>query len=153
MQKTLIAVQATKRRGKTQSIALAHQKLLEQGAEVMRRPIALRGRCLDVRQAILKIDGVLVGFASSGDDHEKLKKDLTALFVAECSVIVCATHTSTSESARAMRRFAEEHGYNVVPLAKERSAVIHEGRDNANFAERIISEIRQAIEDALSAAA
>jgi len=146
MQKTLIALQATKDRGKTQTIGIAYKRLLQQGAEIVRQP--LRTRSTDVRQAILEINGVQVGFASSGDTAKRLEEDLAPLLVGECSVIVCATHTSRSETVMVVERLALEHGYKIVPIKKERAALVDAERANQEMADEIIGQVQKAIEQA-----
>jgi hypothetical protein len=144
MQKTVIALQGASNRGKTESIRLAYERLLQQGAEVIRYP--LRSRSRDVRQAILGIDGVKVGFASSGDTVKRLEEDLPPLCAAECSVIVCATHTSRSETVSYVERLALEHAYQVVAIKKERAALVNAERANLETADAIIRQVRTAIE-------
>ena len=144
MHKTLIALQGTKDRGKTKTIRIAYERLKQQGAEIVRQP--LRTRSKDVRQAILEIDGVQVGFASSGDTAKRVEEDLAPLLAAECGVIICATHTSRSETAVVVERLRREHDYKVVPIIKGRAALVDAERANEEMADEIIRQARKAIE-------
>ena len=146
MQRTIVALQGASNKGKTESIRLAYERLLEEGAKVIRHPRRTITR--DVRQAILEIDGVQIGFASAGDAVKVLERDLPPLFEAECSVILCARHTPRSETFAFVERLALQYGYQIVPIKKERVAFVNAERANLETADSIVRQIRAAIEAA-----
>ena len=112
MQKTMIALWGISELGKSTTIRLAYDDLRKDLPEedIVKSPGRTR-KNLNVNGAILKIDGVLVGFASQGDNPEVLEKFLMPLIAAGCVVIVCATHTRRSET------------YDLVPPAGRRAYV------------------------------
>src|SRR5438067_1440145 len=109
MQKTIIALWGAGRLGKSTTIRLAYEELknhgsvIEPGDRANNRPSGPP----EVKGAILKIDGVLVGFTSPGDDEEWVEWFVKRLIDAGCKVIVCATR-SKGGSVTVLERLASE---------------------------------------------
>jgi hypothetical protein len=144
MQNTIIAVRGVGNAGKTTSVRLAYQTLRAEAAEI--RPPRLRSH-VEVRGAILIIDGVLVGFASAGDIVANLEEDLDLLRREGCTVIVCTARDS-GKTPPFLERFASSARppFRVLWLRKIRSGgVEHRDRDNRRTADEIIAAVRRAI--------
>jgi hypothetical protein len=140
MQRTIIAICGPSNVGKTTTICLAYQRLLEEGKQINPG----RRTRKEVGGAILEIDGVTVGFASQGDVERMLQANLEPLLAAECDVIVCACHTSRSRTHMVVERLTGD--FRVVWIEKRRAALVNAERANQECAEEIIKQVRAAIE-------
>ena len=152
MHNTIIAVRGVGNTGKTTSVRLAYQTLKGEGTE--RRPPRL-GSYVEVRGAILVVDGMLVGFASAGDIVTNLEEDLDLLKREGCAVIVCTTRDS-GKTPPFVERFASsaQPPFRVIPIRKDTSGAIeHQESDNRRTADQIIAAVRRAIASAKPEAA
>lgn len=143
MKKTIIALRGVSNMGKTTTIRLAYEDLKQQFLCVSSGRSARK----EIKGAILKINGLKIGFASSGDTPHILEKNLVPLIADGCVVIVCATHTSRSRTVDIVECLAAEHGFDVVWIEKDDKQTDHL-RANQQKADEIITEIHQAIERA-----
>jgi hypothetical protein len=130
MQRTVIALRGKSNSGKSSTIRLAYQRLSQEGMRV--RPASTR---MEIRGAILELNGVKVGFVSLGDLAEILEGYFGFLMSEGCVVIVCATRSygGTVEFVQGL-----ESDYNIVWVEKERQAVPDQDRDSREKADEII---------------
>lgn len=136
MQRQVIALSGIRDCGKTTTIRLAY-RILQQEGEVVQPPNA---RAKKETTAILKIDGVKVGFTSIGDIHQVLDRNLTRLVEAGCTVIVCAAHTYGG-TVEAVEHLAPP--FEIDWIEKERDADHDEA--NQRIADEIVAKIREAV--------
>lgn len=142
MEKTIIAVWGVSDKGKTTAIRLAYEDLRAQFPSLNPGRRALK----EVRGAILDINGVKVGFESSGDKPEILEENIPPLIDAECLVIVCATHTRRSRTVDVVERLAAQHGYEIEWVEKPGDQDHEAG--NRQKADEIIAKVHLAVERA-----
>lgn len=138
MQRTIIALWGVGGIGKTTTIRQHVYDVLATQYECLDRG----HQCItEVKAAILEIDGVKVGFNSAGDTPRIVEKLLKELIDAGCDIIVCATHTSRSETSKIVQHLAEDSDPPYTPVW------IEKGGRNANQvdADSIIAEIHKAI--------
>lgn len=129
--------------GKTTTICFAYEELAREF------PCVTLGRPArkEVKGAVLDIDGVKVGFASSGDNPHILEENLEPLIALGCVIIICATHTPRSKTVDVVQRLAEEHGFGIVWIEKHDDEGDHAG-GNRHKAREIIAELHKAVERA-----
>jgi hypothetical protein len=135
--------------GKTGTIRLVFGRLREEGEVIRRRsPRCRRRSTKEVRGAILKIDGVLVGILSVGDWGPAIEPLLQELIDAGCVIIICATHTR-GDTVTTVERLASqaEPPYKVRRIRKERTPTDHD-EGNERKADEIMAAFRQAIAEA-----
>jgi hypothetical protein len=148
MLRTILALRGIADSGKSTTISLVYNHFRQQGAKVIYGGERARRRergPMEVKGAVLEIDGVLVGFASPGDRPDILQPLLEALIKRGCIVIVCATHTrgGTVEVVQELGR----QGFQVEWIEKGRQQADHDG-GNRKKANEIIEKVRKAIENA-----
>jgi molybdopterin-guanine dinucleotide biosynthesis protein len=128
--------------GKSTSIRLAYEQLRDKHADAVVVPskATLRKEV----QAILKINGKLVGIESRGDNAVFVKAALKLFAKQGCAVIVCATRTR-GETDLAVQDFATTNGFKVVPLEKAGVATAEHSAENTKFAKKIAMEVLAAV--------
>ena len=112
MQRTIFALWGLANAGKTTTIRLAYEKLARE--ENVIDPG--RRSKKEVRGAILKIDGIKIGFASQGDRADVLRENIERLIAAGCIIIVCAAHTPRSLTYKVVEQFINE--FEIVFIEK-----------------------------------
>jgi hypothetical protein len=137
MKKTAIALRGKANAGKTTTIRLVYDRLLERGAEVVSNP----PRQKNLRATIVAFDGVKIGFLSIAEMFNGFKKYLDELVGKKCVVIVCSTR-STGETIGIVEGL--EPPYHVVWIEKERMAKGKQAIDDDEKADEIIEEIDNA---------
>lgn len=144
MQPTIIAVQGKCDSGKTTTILIAFEELRKQGRS-KQKSVSGRDSADEVRGDIIEIDGIDVGIISVGDKAANLKKLLRALLNAGCLVIVCATR-SFGDTTTVVDQLADT--CRIVRISKPRMAKAHRESSNRETADRIVSEVKFAIDRA-----
>jgi hypothetical protein len=140
MQRTVIAVWASRNHGKTTTILEVYRRLLQEASH------GSPGHgSKELLAAWLEIDGVKVGFISKGDKPEELKKDFRSLEKARCTVIVCACHTEISLSYQEVVRLASEAEPPFEVVWKEKGWEADHDAGNNRMAEEIIEAVHEAI--------
>jgi hypothetical protein len=147
MRPTLILLQGPQGAGKTTTIRLARDRLLNHPDREVVQEQAGRGR-REIIGGILRVDGVLVGFMTKSEPvmsdtrpDRSLLPVLEELDDAGCRVIVCATRPLRSRSSVTARRFAQERGWRVVRIPKEQGAY-----DDEEVAIEIETEVLNAVD-------
>jgi hypothetical protein len=116
VERTLIVLRGRANSGKTTTINLAWEQLAHlPGVTVLRH----RGGWVEIRGAILEINGVLVGIVSVGDLARLLEGFLDELIARGCVVIVCATRSSGGTVGVIDR--LEQQGWQVMTIEKDRN--------------------------------
>ena len=147
--KRLIALIGRDRTGKNSVIRLALQRLKENGAR-MEDEIWVG---VDV-WAVMSIEGVKVGLATSGDTatgREKtyrLRESLQYLRKAGCHVIICATRTG-GKTVRGVEKFSAADAYEAMWIEKSRLPRTELQESSINSKAR---EVVSAVEASLRAA-
>jgi hypothetical protein len=145
MERTLIALRGWKDSGKSTTLGIAYQELLNSygGREI--RSGRHHADSRDLRGAILEIDRVRVGFVSAGDLARILERCFDLLVREGCLVIVCAAR-SYGESADFVER--QEPDYRVVWIEKARNAAADQDRGNRETAGEMVRAVRSAVRTA-----
>lgn len=105
--KKIIALQAAEKRGKSTTISkLYDELLLENGYEIVRDKFEGYRRGQDLL-AILEKHGKLIGISSKAEPYKLVKKRLTILIKAKCTIIVCACRLWGKGGKRAIQEFTE----------------------------------------------
>jgi hypothetical protein len=147
MLRTLIALWGPSNVGKSETICLVYDLLLQLGARLIgpnRRFTNARTGRSEVCGGILELDGHKIGFASAGNRARILAEDFERLLAEDCTVIVCACHTRGDTVTFVV---SQSPRYEVVWIEQERRPDEAQRRQrNEQNANLIIAEIRQAIE-------
>ncbi|MBI2809162.1 MAG: hypothetical protein HYX68_29620 [Planctomycetes bacterium] len=163
MEKTMIIIRGNPSYGKSAAISFAYEQMIKQMGKACtqvysqgeRRPRKRGSGPPEVWGLILRIDDVLVGFASPGDTPEHLDRCLKPLILRKCLVIVGATRLAPNHPTweRAWELASDNH-FEVVPFYKTAlQADVHTADwqaacDQANqdwAAKEIVPEIWKAI--------
>ncbi len=136
----LLEIQGRQKSGKTETIHLAWDRLLEHSEVQVEMVERGQGR-REIKGGILNIDGVLVDFMSKSEPAEYLLRMLQWLVDAGCQVIVCATHGPRSKSARLVYDFWQNRGWQRKVIEKDQDIY-----DDEEVAERIVAGVLAAVE-------
>jgi hypothetical protein len=145
MRRTVIALQGVQRLGKTATIRLTYRRLLRrQGVREVQEPCTRCSR--EIRDAIVEIAGVRVGFLSKSENRRFMEYHINYLIREGCQVIVCATHVRCDCASVQIVEGLENDGWDLVRIPKERG-FSREEQDliNSNQADEIIRRIYAAI--------
>jgi hypothetical protein len=123
MEKTMIIVRGHPSFGKSAAISYAYEQLKNAGTQILsygeKRLRKRKSGPPEVWGRILRIDDVLVGFASPGDTPEHLDRCLKPLIQRKCLVIVGATRLAPGHPTwRRALELASDHDFQVVRLNK-----------------------------------
>src|SRR4051794_20044590 len=145
MTRTIIGVRGQPNSGKTKAIRLAHEALADEGQNLS---FNTRYDASELKE-VLEIDGVLVGFASAGDNAERLQRTLEFLREHNCRVIVCAARLNRSAqpfhgTIEVVERFGRQSGFKVDWIDKLREQSEYESA-NRDVAEEIVAKVHLAI--------
>jgi hypothetical protein len=145
VRKTIIGVRGRPDSGKTAAITAAYGELSRLGEIIYSNP---RYDATELTE-VLEIEGVIVGFASSGDKPDRLERTLHFLLGYHCVVIVCAARLNRSaepihKTIDVVDQFASENEFRVQWIGKSRNWANRESADRA-VAEEIVAKVREAI--------
>ena len=146
MENSIIALQGRGESGKTTSIGLMYEQLVDHsGFTVIQSNFQSAGANKEFR-AVLKVDGVLVGVTSKGDTYDYVKIDLEFLIEKGCTVIICACRTSDRSRNGNPRRGSnlaidEYTDYMIYRIRKSVSGRVDtEEKNNEKDAERLLKK-------------
>jgi KaiC/GvpD/RAD55 family RecA-like ATPase len=145
MGKTVIAVRGQPDSGKTTTITLAYETLAKGGRSIYSKP---RYDARELKE-VLEIDGVIVGFATSGDKPDRLERTLRFLLEHGCVVIVCAARLNRSgepvhKTIVTVEEFCEENEFELEWFYKVRNRNQAEIA-NSQVAAEVVAKIRRVI--------
>lgn len=151
MRKKIIAVRGKPDSGKTTAITLAHDELARSGRSIYSNP---RYDATELKE-VLEIDGVIVGFASSGDKPDRLERTLRFLLEYDCVVLVCAARLNRSgepahKTIDAVVHFSDDNGFVLEWIDKARDWN-HRDAENSRAGAEIVVKVRKAVRELVPA--
>lgn len=87
--KTILALQAPANRGKTTTIGILYERMINNGYGII---LPKRIRNSHDFSSILQRDGIIIGITTYGDNVAFLRGILNRFSDAQCAIIVCACH-------------------------------------------------------------
>jgi hypothetical protein len=148
MQNMMLALRGPGNSGKTEAIVLVVERLAKYLIEPVKRGYPRRDdsygrpRPPEVRRAILRINDVLVGIASPGDDDKQVKRFVKPLIADGCQVIVCATRTDPSKAMSALKELSKTApGYEIEYIDKKQSSRNAATAENQKMADYIVKRL------------
>lgn len=139
MNKTIIANWGHSKQGKSQTIKLVAELILNKYPNATVTPTEYQGK-KDIK-IIITIGTVKIGIESTGDPNSRLFQSLDEFTNANCDVIICATRTS-GETEKAV--LALQNTYKILWVTNLRSEQFNSTRLNeisANYIVNIFDEI------------
>ena len=151
MQKTVIVVKGETNSGKTSSIKIAYEKLIENERPIQTVEFKFID-CCDFRSVLILLNH-RIGFLSYGDEYKKLKQHITALKESQCSIIICACSVKEmgddeAETCKAISSLEPEYEIKFIdkPRSKHRLKK-YRNAENMSFAEKSYNSIIRAINE------
>ncbi len=135
--KEIIALKGLERSGKTTSIRMAYDMLINRFSSI--KIIYVKPYKKDIT-AVLSINNIVIGIESQGDPNSRLKNSLER-FSNEyrCNIILCATRTK-GETILIVNNMVG-HGYNINWVKKNRSIPLNINIDNKRTASILVDKI------------
>jgi KaiC/GvpD/RAD55 family RecA-like ATPase len=145
MRKTIIAVRGQPDSGKTTAITLAYEELAKTARIIYSNP---RYDATELKE-VFEIDGMILGFASSGDKPDRLERTLRFLLKYDCVVIVCAARLNrcaepVHKTIKAVEQFSEENEFTLEWIDEARDWN-HRNSQNNQLAAKIVAKVKKAI--------
>ena len=142
IKKTVIANKGISHKGKSSTLKLISQVLLNQFPNATTTPtdIDYSG---DVK-VIITIDKIKIGIESQGDPGGRLGKSLDEFAAIPCDIIVCATRTS-GQGVWDVEEMKPQYGYDIIWVANHRSDEKNHDALNQLSAEQIVELIKRLI--------
>lgn len=150
--KPAIALRGGEKVGKSSSIRMAYEMLLEQHPNLIIKEKLHRGK-KDI-SVIIIIKGVLIGIESQGDPNKRdlsgkyrLAKSLETFKEKNCDLILCAARASGTNRTKPVEEVEKlEPEYSITWLQKKRAqSEVVIGNENRAMAEKLFSELRKYI--------
>lgn len=134
--------------GKTSTLKEIHKKFCENHNA---KSIILNSRLKTEILRKVVVNGKSIGFASNGDDAERIKKDLNELINNGCQIIVSAVRVpdgGIQAQKAAFEEIAKSNSYEIKPFDIERVPPKENDSSKAiktDLAQKILAELEDAI--------
>ena len=138
----IIALRGIGGSGKSTTIRLLHNTLLQNNYELVSHPINNTGDF----SAIFTKNGKIIGITSSGDTYDKVKSKLDALINAQCIYCVCVCRTfdraghGTNAAIDSFTNFEKEYIEKTFENVVDQQSVV-----NQNDAQVIFNRLQELV--------